>query len=268
MPGPEILVCAKNTPLGVRKSIGEVLRGAKVLYDCTCNIRGVVRIRPRLADYVLRGEKPDPTYWRDVPWQVHRRAEFNQWFADACASVGGPWAQLKEQIPNLVAIACDGRAWTSGWRAPAWLLGWPDEIRAEDIADRDRLDEAQTATLLKKIESYARKRYKEFTPAIPPEQTKTARARGQSSESAIIDVFIANIKRDYPEIASNIQKICILLDKKTAPLPSVWRKAGKKSWSEAWADPKFRPRVKRRISPVRPALGESRVKRASVTATD
>lgn|GEM_PF-3903584 len=239
-------MCPKNTPPESEKSIGEALRTAREFYDRMRNTKNVRR-GIRLAAGGIRG-------LHEVPKSVYSRDEFSQWLDGLCGSFSGSGVALRQLIPYLVALACDAQEWTKDWRAPGWLVKWPKGVQPQEIAARERLGEAETLALIQKVESYARKRRKQFAPPITPKK-KTARARGRASDSAIIDVFVANIKRDNRELASNIREICILLDRKTGMLlPSAWKKAGKKSWHEAWMDPKFRPRVKRRISPVRPAL--------------
>lgn len=73
----------------------------------------------------------------------------------------------------------------------------------------------------------------------------------------LIAAMIASIKRDNPEFS--IEQICRHLDVKTCPLPDNYKRAGFSTWLSAWEHPKYRNRIKRYISGIKPAAAKRKI---------
>jgi hypothetical protein len=161
--------------------------------------------------------------------------------------------EIGAQIRYLVALAC----YPSGPELRA-LAGWPNKIPPEQenmpVASA-LLDAATPGHLLEAVKNHVAKKLRERARnPLTGEMKSRTRPRRRLVEPTLIRAMIASVKRDHPEESSNIKHMCKLLDLLKVPVPRGWKKAGKFTWSEAWAEPKFRPRVKAYISGVPSAL--------------
>ncbi len=81
-----------------------------------------------------------------------------------------------------------------------------------------------------------------LAPAIKPT------ASGGRPFPNLTKAMIARIKLDHPDWLN--ERICIELDARRVPIPTIWKKHEFFLWQSALADPKFNPRVKTYISKV------------------
>jgi hypothetical protein len=120
----------------------------------------------------------------------------------------------------------------------------PDDSEAEFVRIEDEIaqyfEEAKTKALDQASIQIAR------DARFAPDHKRRPRAR-QDITAAII----ANIKRDHPK--SSIEQICKDLDIRKCPLRVEDKRAGFSSWHGVWKDPKYRNRIKRYISEIKPA---------------
>ena len=135
----------ERTPPDGGKSIDELLRSAAAFYDRHRGTPEVMHLRPRLAD---RGRGVS----RDIPNPEWLRRCFDEWIANLFTDFGGAADGLKKQVPQLLALACDGKAWTKDWRFPGWLIDFPDEAAPEALlAAGERLDQAETKKVFRGV---------------------------------------------------------------------------------------------------------------------
>jgi len=102
------------------------------------------------------------------------------------------------------------------------------------------------------VEKEARKTIRHIALLAPP--TSSQGRHRWSSKLTTVDVRarIARVKRENP--GASIEHICMGVDRLKTSVPPSWKAREFLTWYAAWADPKFRNRVKKYISSVPPEI--------------
>ena len=240
---------------GLLNLIGEFSYDYAKLLD-----KAMVEFVKELGEVLLKGDIPP----KEIEWQEALDASFR--FAERFTrdQYAKPWEGFfvlpprptdpRSRLPLTRAYLPDKHAHEdfqkmhvlAGLFAEAEALTTPEEV-AQKFSQAICSDEWKSRAAHRAENQF---HYAYFTPAA-----SKSRRRNPPSVGDLTAGMIARVKRDHTQDASNIERICRLLDAKPVPVRERWKHLDFKSWHELWKS-RHRPMVKTYISRIKPAAAD------------